>query len=160
MTTSPILALTEPILPLRIGKYHYYNGAGCRPNRKIEFFRTPNDPKTFQVKVKAMKGGKWYDISTIEADLTTVQMQPSSVQQKALQRKMLMKNDFHPINRSSSNYIPNEKMSELSLFQQNMIIDNLRPKGNWAIGLTTGIGRDPSFEKIEDLHFYENDLKS
>ncbi|NGX53044.1 MAG: hypothetical protein KR126chlam5_01351 [Candidatus Anoxychlamydiales bacterium] len=141
--------------PFRVGKYHYYRGAGCRPNRKIEFFRTANDPKTFQAIAKAMKCGKWYDISPNLGDKIYVEMQSPSEKVKMMIAHR-EKDNWHPIESELPPYIPDKKMNKLSLAMQNNAIDKLK-LGTWKLSTTSDIGSSPFFENVIRINFYSED---
>ncbi len=163
-TESIYLLVTNHLkeTPLRIGKYDYYRGAGCRTNRKIDFFRTGSNPDTFQAKVSAMQCGKWCYISPDLGDNIFVKMQFASEKIKIMmdQRK---KDGWHPIGSEPAPYVPDKKMNELSLAKQNNILDNLNnikdylKTGQWSISVTTDIGSSPYFENIVRLNFYTED---
>jgi hypothetical protein len=127
-----------------VGEYQYFYGAGCKPNRKIEFVRDGSD-KSVHAVVYARSEGKDKLISDVPSDHINVEMMSLSEKIEAIKAQRL----GIDVERK-----PDKTMSELSVEEQDRIIEGLKPEGPWKIAVTNSIGKDPKFENVVYINIY------
>ncbi|NGX53045.1 MAG: hypothetical protein KR126chlam5_01352 [Candidatus Anoxychlamydiales bacterium] len=149
----------------KLGQYYYSRGLSNSPDRKLEFYRSSNDPKTFFVKVYARENiaksdRKWVEFERVSSDKITVEMISTSEKIKDLQtRRIDPEHAFNAEHSDSFGYQNDKKMSELSVDIQNKIIAKLEPEGSWRIEITNESNTDigATYEKVDSLNFLNVD---
>ncbi len=132
-----------------IQTYSYYNSAGTRPNREIQFFRgCDGKPESIYAVVKGLRSGVWYDISRLDKDQIKLEMMSTSDKIKGLLAERREKEGFE--------IIQDKRFSELSVEKQDQILHSLGPNGSYRLDITNRFGDDLRFEKVVDLTIFKS----
>lgn len=132
--------------PVELGRYKYCYGTANQANREMRFLRYPNG--RIQASIYALftpLGSK--EISTVSDDQMIVEMKTTS-------EKMA---NLMALRRKDAALFPGpleKSLSSLSAKEQEKIIAELEPKGQWRIEITNGFGEDPRFESVASLSFF------
>jgi hypothetical protein len=129
-----------------LGRYDYCYGNGLQNNRTIQFQRNGDDAGSVFATVHALTDQGWKEISKLEGNQINVAMMSTSEKMTALISK-----------RRGANVtmVPDRKLSELSVEEQNSILESLNARGTRKLEITNGIGRDPAFEIVVHLSLYD-----
>ena len=124
-----------------IGTYNYTYGDVDQPNRQIQFSRTDLEAGTIQAQVFVLNAGVVGNItSTVPGNQIDVEMQSTSQKANAMMLARQTNTDFAPI--------PDQKLSNLTVFQQNALIGSL---GTRHISVSNAPGRPGGLELVTSL---------
>lgn len=127
--SSQILATSqsEPYKWLGDITYQWLEGAGTKPNRKIDFLK-PEDgnPHHIAASISSRAGGKWKPLIGIKAPDIEVELMSSQDKLDQLNQQIQSGKEIQISD-------PIKKFSEMTEEEQKSILDNLEPEGPWRI---------------------------
>ena len=130
---------------MSIGKYEYTYGAGSAPNRKIKFYGNGKD-SVWGI-VQGLVKGEWQEINKIEE--VNMIKEGASTAEKI--RIMLEARE----SRLSPQYPSDQSFDQLPYEERVKTIKSLEPMGSYRIEIINNIGRNPFFERVEKLNFFD-----
>ena len=115
-----------------IGTYNYTYGSSNQHNRQVQFSRTDPDPSTIQAGIFVLNEGVvGSHKSTIPGYQIDVEMQSTSEKMQAM---VAARETFTtPIS------VPNQKLSELSIEGQDILIRSLKPNGTKCLEVVNDV---------------------
>lgn len=128
----------------KIGCYKYVYGAGNTPNRKIKFF---GDGNQVWGDVFGKRQGAWLNIGRIDETQMTKEGASTS---KKVEIMMEARKENKPVR-----YPDDKPFNMLSYKRRVSVITHLDPTGNYRISISNKIGRNPNFETVEHLTFFD-----